>query len=111
MRADKGTLARLSFWLRERGRLLAGWQWIAAFIVAALLGGAIVFWATTDFTLTKWGDVAKLAGGLLSVIAAVWLFAGWVGRFATLNSHRAAKPSLRTEPTRWKSWRSTSGGY
>jgi tetratricopeptide (TPR) repeat protein len=103
VRADKGTRrARISFWLQERARLVARWQWIAAaLIVAALLSlVSLFFYATGNFTLTKGGDVAKLAGGLLSVIAALWVLASSLGRFATLDSRRAAKTFIdsRADP-------------
>jgi hypothetical protein len=114
VRADKGTpVARVSMWLRERARLVARWQWIAAaVIVAALVSVAAYFlYTTAGFTLTKWGDVAKLAGGLLPTIAAAWVFAGSVERSRPWTPTARRKRSWTAAPTRWKTWRGTFGGY
>ncbi|WP_431241092.1 P-loop NTPase fold protein (plasmid) [Mycolicibacterium aichiense] len=94
LRAGKATpYSKFWFWLRERSRLVAGWQWISTALVAIALLSVIALLVTfaSGFTLSRWGDVAKLAGAAFSGIAAVWVFASWVGRFATLNSDHAAK--------------------
>jgi hypothetical protein len=89
------------FWLGERARLVARWQWFAAaLLMAIVLSGAGFVFLLAHLTLRNWGDIVKLASGVLSVIGAFWVVAGSVGRFATLDSRRAAKTFLdtRTDP-------------
>jgi hypothetical protein len=89
---------RWLFWARERARLISDWQWAAIALVIVVAIGvtivAILFGA--GLTLNNWGDVAKIVGGLVPVAAAVWLLAGFIGRFMTLDSTRSARAFVET---------------
>jgi hypothetical protein len=89
---------RAWFWLRERTRLVSGWQWIALFITLGTAAGVAAFIAngSSHLTLTKWSDLVKLAGGLVSLVAAIWLVAGSAGRFMALDSRRSANNFVDT---------------
>jgi hypothetical protein len=65
-----------------------------------LVVAAVFFYITAGFTMAKWGEVAKLVAGLVPVIAACWVLASSIGRFATLDSRRAAKTFVdnRSDP-------------
>jgi hypothetical protein len=93
VRTDQPTrCARMRLWFRERARLVSGWQWIAmALIVIGLVAvvSIVLMFGSADFTLTTWGDMAKLIGGALPIVAAVWVLASSVARFAALDSHSA----------------------
>jgi hypothetical protein len=90
--------SRALFWLRERTRLVSRWQWIALFVMAAVAAGlaALLIRADTHPTLSRWGDVVKLVGGLVPVVGAVWLLARSVGIFISLDSRRSARAFLET---------------
>lgn len=90
--------SRWWFWPRERARLVSRSQWAALCVLAAI--GAVLavmlVRAGSHLTLSRWGDIAKLVGGLIPVIGAVWLSARWVGLFLTLDSRRSARAFLET---------------
>ncbi len=94
--------ARAWFWLRERARLVDNWQWAAFGLMAVVVAGlvTVLVHGSADLTVSRWGDVVKLAGGLLPVLAALWLLAKSAGRFASLDSRRAARAFLenRADP-------------
>jgi hypothetical protein len=94
---------RAWFSVQERARLISPWQWTALTLMAALAVLLVVLvLVTTDggISVTAWGDVVKLVGGLVPVIAAVWLIAGLAGRFLSLDSRRSAKAFMenRADP-------------
>src|SRR5215475_4180682 len=85
------------FWLRERARLVSTWQWIALGMMAAAVGAlTVLIQGRTDLTLSKWGDVVGLVGGLVPVVAALWLLAKSAGSFVSLGSRRSARTFLET---------------
>ena len=86
------TWERVWFWLRERARLVSSWQWIAALFMLATttLVTLVILSSGAESSVTKWGDVAKITGGLVPVVAAFWLLAGTAGRFCV-----PGLPSLR----------------
>jgi hypothetical protein len=86
------------FSIKERARLVGRWQWIAASVMLAtaiaLIG--LVVLGGSNLSLTSFGDVVKLLGGLLPLAAALWLIASSAGRFVTLDSRRSARTFLDT---------------
>jgi hypothetical protein len=66
--------------------------------MALVVAATVVLLVTVDFgiTLSKWGDLAKLAGGLLPVVGALWLIAKGAGNFVSLDSRRSARTFLET---------------
>jgi hypothetical protein len=94
---------RVWFSVRERARLISPWQWTALIVMATitvLLVVLVLVTADRGISVTAWGDVAKLVGGLVPVVAAVWLIAGLAGRFLSLDSRRSARAFLenRSDP-------------
>jgi hypothetical protein len=89
---------RVWFWLRERARLIGTRQWVALLLMALVVVATVVLLVTVDFgvTLSTWGDLAKLAGGLLPVVGALWLIAKGAGNFVSLDSRRSARTFLET---------------
>jgi hypothetical protein len=89
-------------WLRERARLVNSWQWVALFLmaVAGTAAIALVIRGGTHLALSTWGDVAKLAGGLVPVVGAMWLVAKSAGHVVSLDSRRSARTFLeiRADP-------------
>jgi hypothetical protein len=86
------------FSIKERARLVGRWQWIAAsvMLVTAIALIGLVVLAGSNLSLTSYGDVVKLLGGLLPLAAALWLIASSAGRFVTLDSRRSARTFLET---------------
>jgi hypothetical protein len=86
------------FWLRERARLVNSWQWITLFlmVVAATTLAALLIGGDIHLTLSNWGDIGKLVGGLVPVVGAFWLIAKSTGRFVSLDSRRSARTFLET---------------
>jgi len=86
------------FWLRERARLVNSWQWITLFLmaVAATTLAALFISGDIHLTLSNWGDISKLVGGLVPVVGAFWLIAKSAGRFVSLDSRRSARTFLET---------------
>ena len=86
------------FWLRERARLVNSWQWITLFlmVVAATTLAALLIDGDIHLTLSNWGDIIKLVGGLVPVVGAFWLIAKSAGRFVSLDSRRSARTFLET---------------
>ncbi|MFC4118571.1 P-loop NTPase fold protein [Nonomuraea zeae] len=82
------------FALRERARLIDARQWLAAGLMAAV--GVLVLVPLAGVSLTTWGDLAKLAGGLVPLLAALWLFAKAAARFVSLDSRRSARQFVDT---------------
>jgi hypothetical protein len=94
VRSDRRWWRRAPFFLRERGRLVSSWQWTALVLVTLLTVALILLVTVTadgGISVTQWGDVVKLIGGLVPVVAGGWLLAGLTGRFLSLDSRRAAR--------------------
>jgi hypothetical protein len=89
---------RAWFWLRERVRLIGTRQWVALLLMTLLVAAIVVLLVRSDLdiALSKWGDVAKLVGGLLPVVGALWLLAKSAGNFVSLDSRRSALTFLET---------------
>jgi hypothetical protein len=88
---------RVGFWLHERARLVNRWQWAALVLMALAAGLAtLLVIRGTNLTLTKWGDLGKLLGGLVPVAATLWLIAKSAGHFVSLDSRRSARTFLET---------------
>lgn len=100
--SKRNALRRIAFGVRERSRLIAHWQWFAAGVAltTVMFVPVLIYSLTAEMTMTKWGDLAKIIGGALPVLAAVWVLASGVGRLATLNSNRNAAAFLanRNDP-------------
>ncbi len=94
---------RFAFSVRERARLVSSWQWVALALVAAATATLVWLVAVTaagGVTLSRWGDVGRLAGGLVPLAAAVWALASLGARFLSLDSRRSAQAFLdnRADP-------------
>ena len=104
VRAGQGSWSRRAwFSLRERARLISAWQWTALAVMTVLAVLIVVLVLTTadrGISVTQWGDVVKLLGGLVPLVAAGWLVAGLTGRFLSLDSRRSARAFLenRADP-------------
>jgi len=104
VRGDQRSFGRRAwFSVRERARLISSWQWTALSLVVLLtvvLVAVLLMTADRGISVTQWGDVVKLIGGLVPVVAAVWLIAGLTGRFLSLDSRRSARAFLenRADP-------------
>jgi hypothetical protein len=94
---------RFAFSVRERARLVSPWQRVALALVtaaAATLVWLVAVTAAGGVTLSRWGDVGRLAGGLVPLAAAVWALSSLGARFLSLNSRRSAQAFLdnRADP-------------
>jgi hypothetical protein len=104
VRAEQRTgWRRAWFSVRERARLVNAWQWLALALVVAATSLVVLAVLSTGggaIPLARWGDLVMVVGGLVPVIAAAWLVAGFAGRFLTLDSRRSARAFLenRADP-------------
>jgi hypothetical protein len=103
VRDEQRTGARRAwFSVRERARLVNAWQWVALALVAGATCLLVLAVLSTGgrMSLARWGDIVRVVGGLVPIVAAVWLVAGFAGRFLTLDSRRSARAFLenRADP-------------
>ncbi|PRY47838.1 ClpA/ClpB-like protein [Geodermatophilus tzadiensis] len=102
-RSQTSRWRRFVFSMRERARLVSAWQWVALALVTAATATLVWLVAATaagGVTLSRWGDVGRLAGGMVPLAAAVWALSSLGARFLSLDSRRSAQAFLdnRADP-------------